>query len=63
MKLYYSLTEAAEMLGYANGVVLRNMIRNKQIRAIKIGNNWVMHYEEIKKRQKFIKEHGRLKKD
>lgn len=56
MKMYYSLAEAAKMLGYASGGVIRDYIYKGMMKGTKIGRNYVVDYREIKRRAKRIQE-------
>jgi len=56
MKMYYSLAEAAEILGYSNGAVIKDYIHKGVMKGHKFGRNWVIDYRELKKRQTRIKE-------
>lgn len=47
MKMYYGSTEAAEILGYKSGMVIRDYLNRGKIKGIKIGRNWAIHYQEI----------------
>lgn len=50
--MYNSTNEAAKKLGYADGAVIRRLIAEKKIKAIKIGERWVVTDEEIAKYKK-----------
>jgi excisionase family DNA binding protein len=56
MKMYYSLTEAANILGYSNGDVIRVLIHRDKIKGVKIGRNWLIHYKELEKRKVWLNE-------
>lgn len=55
MKMYYSLTESAEILGYKNGMVLRDYIFRGKIKGTKFGRNWVIHYKELQRFEAALK--------
>jgi hypothetical protein len=54
--MYYSLAEAAKILGYASGSVIRDYIYKGIMKGTKIGRNYVIDFREIKKRAKRIQE-------
>jgi hypothetical protein len=54
---YYSLTEASELLGYKNGSILRVYIWKGLVKGEKFGRNWVVTGDEIRKRERRIKEY------
>jgi len=56
MKMYYSLAEAAEILGYSSGGVIKDYIHKGIMKGQKFGRNWVVDYREIKKRQAKLEE-------
>jgi len=55
MKAYYSLAEAAKILGYSSGGTIRDYIRKGFMKGKKFGRNWVVDFREIQKRQIRIK--------
>ena len=55
MKPYYGLTEAAQILGYASGSVIRDYIRKGYIKGEKFGRDWVISAAEVEKRKLVIK--------
>lgn len=45
----YTTKEAAEKLGYANDAVIRLMIKQKRLKARKIGHIWIIGKRELDK--------------
>lgn len=50
----YTTEQATKILGYANSAVIRLMIKQGRIRAIKFGNHvWMISEQEIKRLQQY----------
>jgi len=54
MKQYYSLAEAAQILGYKNQTTLRVYIWKGLVKGEKFGRNWVITRKELYKRKRIL---------
>lgn len=52
---YYSLNEAAKLLGLKNGNVLRDYINKGYVKAQKIGSQWVVTNAQILQRLRNVR--------